>query len=88
MDEVGSHVRLDLPFVDGKAAAEIVPPCPRIPPWKGLGVDSEEKHEPGSDIEPVVVDGLEKRLTSNGRLEKRTWHHRVTPPGLWVHGLV
>jgi hypothetical protein len=27
--------------------------------WKGLGADSEEKREPASDIEPVVVDGLE-----------------------------
>jgi hypothetical protein len=45
--------------IDGKAAEEIVPPCPRIPSWKGPGADSEEKHEPASDIEPVVVDGLE-----------------------------
>jgi hypothetical protein len=26
--------------------------------WKGLGADSEEKHEPMSDIDTVVVDGL------------------------------
>jgi len=50
MDEVSSHVRLDLPTVVGKAAPKIVPPCLRTPWWKGLGADSEEKHEPASDI--------------------------------------
>jgi hypothetical protein len=29
-----------------------------IPLWKGLGADSEEKHEPVSDIDTVVVDSL------------------------------
>jgi hypothetical protein len=42
----------------GKAAAEIVPPRLRIPYWKGLGADSEEKREPASDIDAVVVDSL------------------------------
>ncbi|MGC1354804.1 MAG: hypothetical protein WA851_03210, partial [Xanthobacteraceae bacterium] len=28
------------------------------PRWKGLGADSEEKHEPVSDIDTVVVGGL------------------------------
>ena len=41
---------------NGKAAEEIVPPRPRIPCWKGLGADSEEKHEPVSDIDTGVVD--------------------------------
>ena len=60
MDEVSSHVRLNLPPVyNGKAAEQIVPPRSRIPCWKGLGADSEEKHEPVSDIDTaVVVDGL------------------------------
>ncbi len=31
MDEVSSHVRLDLPLLDGKAAGKIVPPRLRIP---------------------------------------------------------
>ena len=26
--------------------------------WKGLDADSEEKHEPASDIDTVGVDGL------------------------------
>ena len=43
---------------DGKAAVKIVPPRPRIPWWKGLGADSEEKREPVSDIDTVVVDSL------------------------------
>ena len=44
---------------DGKTVAKIVPPRPRIPWWKGLSADSEEKHEPVSDIDTaVVVDSL------------------------------
>ena len=27
-------------------------------PYKGLGADSEEKHEPASDIDAAVVDSL------------------------------
>ena len=34
------------------------------------GADSEEKHEPVSDIDTVVVDSL-KVLDPDGRLEKR-----------------
>ena len=43
---------------DGKAAPKIVPPRLRIPWWKGPGADSEEKHEPVSDIDTVAVDSL------------------------------
>src|ERR1700730_14460408 len=43
---------------DGKAAVKIVPPRPRIPWWKGLGADSEEKHEPASDIDTATADSL------------------------------
>ena len=43
---------------DDKAAVKIVPPRLRIPCWKGLGADSEEKHEPVGDIDTAVVDGL------------------------------
>src|SRR5665811_2444062 len=43
---------------DGKADPKIVPPRPRIPGWKGLGADSEEKREPVSDIDTAVVDSL------------------------------
>ncbi|MGB8896636.1 MAG: hypothetical protein WCD13_20355, partial [Pseudolabrys sp.] len=41
-------------------------------PYKGPGADSEEKHEPVSDIDTVVMDSLKARLTPTGRLEKRT----------------
>jgi hypothetical protein len=44
--------------IDGKAAVKIVPPRLRLPWWKGLGADSEEKHEPASDIETAVVESL------------------------------
>jgi hypothetical protein len=49
---------------DGKAAQQIVPPRLRIPCWKGPGADSEEKHEPASDIDIAVVDSL-KALDPN-----------------------
>src|ERR1700693_3584052 len=45
-------------YIDGKAVPKIVPPHLRIPYWKGLGADSEEKREPASDIDTVVVDSL------------------------------
>ena len=57
MDKVSSYVRLVLPF-DGKAVQKIVPPCLRIPCWKGPGADSEEKHEPARDIDTAAVDSL------------------------------
>ena len=53
----------------GKAAPKIVPLRSRTPCWKGLGADSEEKREPVSDIDAVVVESL-KALDPNGRLEK------------------
>jgi hypothetical protein len=43
---------------DGKAAVKIVPPPPRIPWWKGLGADSEEKREPARDLNTATVDSL------------------------------
>jgi hypothetical protein len=43
---------------DGKVAPKIVPPRLRIPYWKGLGADSEEKHGPASDIDIVIVVSL------------------------------
>ena len=56
---------------NGKAVLKIVPPRLRIPSWKGRGADSEEKHEPVSDIDNAVVESL-TCLTPDGRLEKRT----------------
>ena len=64
MDEARSHVRLDLPSVDGKADRKIVPPRSRTPCWKGPSADSEEKREPVSDIDPGLVDSL-KALDPN-----------------------
>ena len=43
---------------DGKAAVRIAPPRPRIPYWKGPGADSEEKHEPASDVDTALMDSL------------------------------
>ena len=62
MDEVSSPTGLDLPSLDGKAAPEIVPPRLRIPCWKGLGADSEEKREPASDIDTGTDDATRRDL--------------------------
>ena len=69
MDEMSPSVCLDLPSSNGKAVFQIVPSRPRNPRWKSRGADSEEKPEPASDIDAVMVDSL-KVLTPNGRLEK------------------
>jgi hypothetical protein len=83
MDEVSSHVCLVLPSTDGKAARKIVPPRLRIPYWKGLGADSEEKHEPVSDIDTVVVDSLKaldpKRPIREADIAQRGRHVRFVP---------
>jgi len=43
---------------DGKAAPKIAPPRPRIPWWKGLGADSEEKASPRPDVDTAAVVSL------------------------------
>src|SRR6266853_4330195 len=68
---------------DGKAADKIVPPRLRIPYWKGPGADSEEKHEPVSDIDTVVVDSLKaldpKRPIREADIALRTRYVRFVP---------
>ena len=55
MDEVRSYVCLDLPSVAGKVDQKIVSPHSLM---EGPGVDSEEKHEPVSDIDTAAADSL------------------------------
>ena len=68
---------------DGKVVVKIVPPRLRIPLWKGPGADSEEKHEPASDIDTVVVDSL-KALDPKRPIREaditRTPEFHVLPP--------
>src|SRR5258708_22664739 len=68
---------------DGKAAPKIVPPRLRIPCWKGLGADSEEKHEPASDIDTMAVDSLKaldpKRPIREADITRRGRHVRFVP---------
>jgi len=51
--------------------------------YKGLGADSEEKHEPASDIDTVVVDSLKaldpKRPIREADITLRTRHVRFVP---------
>jgi len=48
------------------------------PLWKGLGADSEEKHEPASDIDTLVVDSLKaldpKRPIREADIKQRNFH--------------
>jgi Transposase IS116/IS110/IS902 family len=66
-----AYVRLDLSPVCRQGRLKDCSTSSSNPMMEGPGADSEEKHEPASDINTVVVDSL-KRLTRNGRLEKRT----------------
>ena len=40
--------------------------------WKGLGADSEEKHEPASGVDTELVDSLKALDPERPRLAKRT----------------
>src|SRR5262249_26489405 len=68
---------------DGKADRKIVPPRLRIPYWKGLGAESEEKHEPASDIDTGVVDSLKaldlKRPIREADIQGREWNVWTAP---------
>ena len=81
MDEVRSYWTYRQS--DGKAASKIVPPRLRIPCWKGLGADSEEKREPASDIDTVVVDSLKaldpKWPIREADMRYRDWHVSLGP---------
>jgi hypothetical protein len=55
---------------EGKRCAALANSLTKKAPYKGLGADSVEKHEPVSDIDTGGVDGL-KALDLDGRLEKR-----------------
>ena len=56
---------------EGKRCAALANSLTKKAPYKGLGAESEEKHEPVSDIDTGVVDSL-KALDPDGRLEKRS----------------
>ena len=46
-------------------------------PYKGLGADSEEKHEPARDVDTVLVDSL-KALDPNRPIREATRSLRRT----------
>ena len=54
MDEVSSPNRLDLPFVTARPLGRLFR-LVLTPMMEGPGADSEEKHEPVSDIDTAVV---------------------------------
>ncbi len=56
---MSSHVRLDLPFnCTARPSKRLFHLVLGSHEWKGLGANSEEKHEPASDIDTAVVDSL------------------------------
>ena len=58
MDEVSSHVRLDLPRLTASPTERLFHLVLESHDGRAPGADSEEKHEPVSDIDTVVVDSL------------------------------
>src|SRR6266567_1952695 len=58
MDEVSSHVCLDLPFLTARPPDRLFHLVLESHDGRAPGADSEEKHEPVSDIDTVVVDSL------------------------------
>src|SRR5262249_37960863 len=58
-----------------------------IPYWKGLGAESEEKHEPASDIDTGVVDSLKaldlKRPIREADICSALAHVRFGPVHSW-----
>src|SRR6516162_3183219 len=69
--------------LDGKAAQKIVPPCLRIPLWKGPSAESVEKHEPASDIDTAVAESLKaldpNRPIREADMDARPRNVRFTP---------
>ena len=64
MDEVRSYVRLDLPSDQRQGRPKDCSASFSNPMMEGPGADSEEKHEPASDVDTALVDRL-KALDPN-----------------------
>ena len=64
---------------DGKAVPKIVPPRLRSQDGRALAPDSEEKHEPVSDIDTVLVDSL-KALDSKRPIREADMEQRRPEP--------
>ena len=58
MDEVSSHVRLGRPYLTARPRKRLFHLVLESHDGRAPGADSEEKHEPVSDIDTVVVDSL------------------------------
>ena len=58
MDEVSSHVRLDLPCDCRQGRPKDCSASSSNPMMERPGADSEEKHEPASDIDIALMDSL------------------------------
>ena len=68
---------------EGKRCAALANSLTKKAPYKGLGADSVEKHEPVSDIDTVVVDSLKaldpKRPIREADIVDAFWHFRFVP---------
>ena len=65
---------------EGKRCAALANSLTKKAPYKGLGADPEEKHEPVSDIDTVLVDSLKaldpKRPIREADIKRRIAHVR------------
>jgi hypothetical protein len=68
---------------EGKRCAALANSLTKKAPYKGLGADSVEKHEPVSDIDTVVVDSLKaldpKRPIREADITPNLFDHRKRP---------
>src|SRR6516164_8291410 len=62
MDEVSSHVRLDLPLT-ARPPERLLHPVFEPHHGRASGADSGEKHEPAGDTDTAVVASLELRTS-------------------------
>ena len=76
MDEVSSHVRLDLPLT-ARPPERLLHPVFEPHHGRASGADSGEKHEPAGDIDTAVVDSL--KALDPGRPIREADIVQVTP---------
>jgi hypothetical protein len=65
---------------DGKDAPSCLNFLTKKAPYKGLGADSEEKHEPASDIDTEAVDSLKVLDPDRPIREDGKAARKIVPP--------
>jgi hypothetical protein len=77
MDEVSSHVRLDLPTTAARSPQRSFHFILESHDGRALGADSEEKREPASDVNTASVDSL-KALDPHRPIREADIEHPIS----------